>query len=384
MKFAFYTAPKIIFESGCIDNIKPHIGMFGKKFLIVSRKGFIKSGVLQRVEKQLDELGIEYVCFTDVIGEPSVEHVNDAVKLAIDEKCDTVMSIGGGSLMDVGKAAAAIVTNGGFVKDYLEVVGTGKKVVNDPLPFIAIPTTSGTGSEVTKNSVIGSKTEKFKRSMRDDKMMANVVIMDPSLTIELPPKPTAFSGIDAMAHCLESYTTTKNPTPHTRAIGLAGIELAGKYLKRAYDAPDDIEAREGMAMSSLYGGIALANAGLGAAHGLGMALNIYYPLSHGEAVGITLPYVMEINAQGCKGVYDQVGEVLTGNRYSVKGDGSKAAIDFMKQLNKDIGVPENLKGLGITKEIADKMGVESFGGSMMGNPVQLTAEEWSDLFMKLA
>jgi alcohol dehydrogenase class IV len=383
MKFTFLTAPEIVFGSGAVDELAPHIDRFGKKFLIVTDKVFREIGVLDRIEKQLDALGIRYTYFMEVYGEPDVEYVDKAQALAVAEKCDTVLSIGGGSLIDVGKATAALITNGGKVKDYLEFVGTGAKVENDPVPFVAMPTTSGTGSEVTKNAVIGSKKEKFKRSMHDDKMLANVVIMDPTLTVGMPKKVTASSGIDAMTHNMEAYATKRNPTPMTKAVAFEGIKLAGKYLRRACEVPDDIEAREGMSMSALYGGMSFANSGLGAAHGLGMALNIFYPISHGEGVGITLPYVMEINAQHFPGLYDEVGEAFTGRRYAKTGDGTKAAVDFIHELNAAIGIPADIKHLNVTSEMADRMGEECFGSSMSGNPIRLEAKDWAALFHKL-
>ena len=294
-----------------------------------------------------------------------------------------MLSIGGGSILDVGKATAALITNGGKVKDYLEYVGTGAKVVNEPVPFIAVPTTSGTGSEVTNNAVIGSKKEKFKRSMRDSKMMANLVIIDPTLTISLPKKITASSGIDAMTHSMEAYATVRNANPLAKAIAFQGVKLAGKYLKRAYDNGEDLEAREGMALASLCGGMSFSNSGLGAAHGLGMVLNIYCPISHGEAVGIMLPYVMEINSEKYPGLYDEVGEAFSGKRFTKEGEGTKYAIEFIKELNKHIGIPSDLKHLNITEDMAKTMGEKCFGTSMSGNPVQLEAAQWTELINKL-
>jgi alcohol dehydrogenase class IV len=316
-------------------------------------------------------------------GEPELEDVDKAQALAMAENCDTVLSLGGGSLIDVGKAVAALITNGGKVKDYLEFVGTGAKVVKDPVPFIAMPTTAGTGSEVTRQSVIGSHKENFKRSIRDDKMLAKVVIIDPSLMIGLPKKVTAASGVDAMTHCLEAYVTIRNPCPIAKAIAFKGVTLAGQFLKRAYDKPDDLEAREGMAVAALCGGLAFANSGLGAAHGLAMAININYPISHGEAVGITLPHVMELNAQNSPGLYDEVGEAFSGKRYSKKGDGTKVAVDFVRQLNASIGISADLSALNVTEEMAQKLGAGCFGTSMSGNPVQLEAKEWTALINRL-
>jgi len=383
MNFSFVTAPKIIFKSGAIDELGSNVNQFGKKFLIVTDKIFREIGVLDKVEKQLEQQNIEYVYYFGVIGEPDVSYVDEAHELAAAEKCDAVLSIGGGSILDVGKATAALITNGGKVKDYLEYVGTGAKVVNEPVPFIAVPTTSGTGSEVTNNAVIGSKKEKFKRSMRDSKMMANLVIIDPTLTISLPKKITASSGIDAMTHSMEAYATVRNANPLAKAIAFQGVKLAGKYLKRAYDNGEDLEAREGMALASLCGGMSFSNSGLGAAHGLGMVLNIYCPISHGEAVGIMLPYVMEINSEKYPGLYDEVGEAFSGKRFTKEGEGTKYAIEFIKELNKHIGIPSDLKHLNITEDMAKTMGEKCFGTSMSGNPVQLEAAQWTELINKL-
>jgi len=383
MKFSFVTAPKIVFKSGAIDELGSSVNQFGKKFLIVTDKVFRDNGVLDKIEKQLDQYNIKYAYYFDVISEPDVEYVDKAYELAVAEKCDAVLSIGGGSIIDVGKATAALITNCGKVKDYLEYVGTGAKVVNEPVPFIALPTTAGTGSEVTNNAVIGSKKEKFKRSMRDSKMMANLVIIDPSLTVSLPKKITASSGIDAMTHCMEAYVTVRNPNPLARAIAFQGLTLAGKYLKRAYDNGNDLEAREGMSLAALCGGMSFSNSGLGAAHGLGMVLNIYCQISHGEAVGIMLPFVMELNSERYPGLYDEVGEAFSGKRFDKKGEGTKFAIEFIKQLNNDIGIPSNLKHLNISEDLAKRMGAECFGTSMSGNPVQLEAAQWTELINKL-
>ncbi|MFZ5974880.1 MAG: iron-containing alcohol dehydrogenase [Bacillota bacterium] len=382
MEFSFIAPMKTVFKSGALDDIGQYIGGYGKRFLIVIDPVFEKNGTLAKVQAQLDSLGIAYTCYLGVVGEPDVSYVDDASEQARAFGCDAVLSIGGGSSIDVGKAAAGVITNGGHVKEYLEFVGTGRKVENPPLPFIAMPTTAGTGAEVTKNAVIGSKKEHFKRSMRDDQLIANLCILDPQLCVSAPPKVTAIAGIDAMTHLMEAYATWK-ANPMTKALALQGLELAGRYLKRAYDNGEDLEAREGMSLAAYLGGISFSNSGLGAAHGLGMAINIYYPVPHGFGVGVTLPYVMEINAQGNPTLYDAVGEAFAGKRFDQPGEGTKAAIQFIKDLNAHIGIPADLKELGVTEELAETMGRECFGSSMSGNPVQLTGEEWGDLFKRL-
>ncbi|NLT17074.1 MAG: iron-containing alcohol dehydrogenase [Clostridiales bacterium] len=382
MEFTFIAPMKTIFRSGALDEIGKYIGGYGKRFLIVIDPVFEKNGTLARVQKELDAMGIAYTAYLGVVGEPDVSYVDDASAQAREFGCDAVLSIGGGSSIDVGKAAAGVITNGGHVKEYLEYVGTGRKVEIPPLPFIAMPTTAGTGAEVTKNAVIGSKKEHFKRSMRDDQLIANLCILDPKLCVSAPPRVTAIAGIDAITHLMEAYATWK-AHPMSKALALQGLELAGRYLQRAYDNGEDLEAREGMSLAAYLGGISFSNSGLGAAHGLGMAINIYFPVPHGFGVGVTLPYVMEINAKDNPTLYDAVGEAFAGKRFDKPGEGTQVAIQFIKDLNAHIGIPADLKELNVSEELAETMGNECFGSSMSGNPVQLSGEEWGALFKRL-
>lgn len=382
MEFTFIAPGKTVFKTGAVDEIGELVKPFGDKFLIVIDPVFVNNGTLDKVKSQFDASSIEYTIYAGVVGEPDVSYVDDCSQQAMDFGCNAVISIGGGSVIDVGKAAAGVITNGLPIKDYLEYVGTGRKVEKPSLPFVAVPTTSGTGAEVTKLAVIGSKKEKFKRSIRDDKLEANLCILDSSLCVSAPPKVTAVAGIDAMTHLMEAYATWK-ATPLTKALALQGLELAGKYLRRAYDDGSNIEAREGMALAAYLGGMSFSNSGLGAAHGLGMALNIYFPIPHGLGVGIALPYVMEINAKEDNTIYDAVGEVFAGKRMNTPGEGTKYAIQFIKDLNAHIGIPADLKEMDITEELAETLGNSCFGTSMSGNPVQLTGEEWGVLFKKL-
>ncbi len=322
MEFTFIAPSKTIYKTGALDEIGKHIEGIGSRFLIVIDPVFEKNGTLSKLEKQLDALGIAHTSYLGVVGEPDVSNVDEASAQAIEFGCDVVMSVGGGSVLDVGKASAGVITNGTPVKDYLEYVGTGRKVEIPPLPFIAMPTTAGTGAEVTKNAVIGSKKEHFKRSMRDDQLIANLCILDPKLCVSAPPRVTAIAGIDAITHLMEAYATWK-AHPMSKALALQGLELAGRYLQRAYDNGEDLEAREGMSLAAYLGGISFSNSGLGAAHGLGMAINIYFPVPHGFGVGVTLPYVMEINAKDNPTLYDAVGEAFAGKRFDKPGEGTR-------------------------------------------------------------
>lgn len=374
MEFSFLTARKIVFKTGAVADIAQYIAGYGKNFLIVVDPFFKESETMQKVKSQLDSIGAKYTVYGEVSGEPTVEQTDEVCELAVKNGCDAVMSIGGGSNIDVGKAVAALITNGTPAIDYMEYVGRGKKVENEPVPFISIPTTAGTGSEVTKNSVLGSKVQTFKRSMRSDTMLANLTIVDPELSRGCPKKVTASSGIDAMTHLIEAYTTWR-ATPISDGLALRGIELAGRYLRRAYDDGNDMEAREGMAAAALLGGMAFANSGLGAAHGIGMAVGIAYHVPHGEACGILLPHVMKLNQKKAEERMAKIGEALTGRRFAKPEEGAQAAVDFILELNAHMEIKPDFKHLGIPREDIEKLAKASYGTSMSSNPVQLEMDE---------
>lgn len=374
MEFSFLTAQKIVFKTGAVTGIAQYVADYGENFLIVVDPFFKESETMKKIKNQLESINAKYTVYGEVSGEPTVEQTDEVCELARKNGCDAVISIGGGSNIDVGKAVAALITNGTPAIDYMEYVGCGKKVTKEPVPFISIPTTAGTGSEVTKNAVLGSRVQTFKRSMRSDMMLANLSIIDPELTIGCPQKVTAFSGIDAMTHLIESYTTWR-ATPISDGLALRGIELAGKYLRRAYDDGNDIEAREGMAAAALMGGMAFANSGLGAAHGIGMAVGIAYHVPHGEACGILLPHVMKLNQKEAEAKLDKVGEALTGKRFQNPGKGAQAAVDFILELNAHMKIKPDFKHLGIAQEDIESIAKASYGTSMSSNPVQLELDE---------
>lgn len=379
MEFSFYTANKIIFKKGAINELVTHLKPLGSNFMFVVDPFFISSPTMEGIKKQLDDANLRYVAFSEVRGEPTVELVDEITALALKEGCDAVVSIGGGSCIDAGKATAALITNGTPALDYMEVVGKGKKVTVQPVPFVSVPTTAGTGSEVTKNAVLGSHVLNFKRSMRSDSMMANATIIDPLLTVGCPKRVTANSGIDAATHLIESFITWR-ATPISHGLTMSGIELVGKYLRRAYDDGNDIEAREGMSAAALLGGMAFANSGLGAAHGIGMAVGIAYGVPHGEACGIMLPHVMKLNAPHVLPKMARIGELLTGRKFATEQEAADAAVDFIFELCAHMGIKPDFKHLNIPKEEIPALAKASFGTSMSSNPVQLTQEQWEEYF----
>ncbi len=383
MNFDFYTAGRIQFGSGSLNRAGTAAGGLGKRFLIVCGGASIeRSGALNRLKEQLTSCGLQFVCFQGVSGEPEPDMVEKAVELALSFGCDAVIAIGGGSVIDTGKAAAALMTNGGALVDYLEGVGKGEILTKNPVPSMAIPTTSGTGSEVTKNAVISSKAQKFKKSIRHEKMIPAVALIDPELTLSLPPSQTAHSGMDAMTQLIEAYVTQK-ANPMTDALSLYGIRLAAKSMKRAFDNGQDLSAREGMSLAALLSGICLANAGLGAAHGMAAALGCYYGIPHGLACSILLPDTMEMNVPAAVERFAHIGGALTGKVSGDDLEDSQAGIAFIRELNTHMGIPANLKAYSISSLDIPGLVQASKGNSMKGNPLPLTDDHITKFLNKL-
>ena len=273
MRFEFATATRIIFGQGAIRELAPSAKLFGKRALIVvGRSG-------QRVaslNSQLREAGIAVSEF-HVSVEPTVAVIEAGLEQAKAEQCDLVISIGGGSVIDSGKAVAGLMTNPGRIYDYLEVVGLGNSLTNPSAPFIAIPTTAGTGSEVTRNAVLTVVDQRVKVSLRSPLILPRMAIVDPELTYGLPPEITASAGLDALTQLIEPFLSNAS-NPLTDAICREGMRRVSRSLQIAYQHGNDSDAREDMALASLFGGIALANAKLGAVHGFAGPIGGMFPI----------------------------------------------------------------------------------------------------------
>jgi alcohol dehydrogenase class IV len=299
VNFEFATAGRVVFGAGRVKEIGALASALGKRALVVIGKS---AGAVQRVEpvfESLTKAGVEYATFS-VSGEPTLDVVRTGTQRARDEHCDLVIGFGGGSVMDTGKAIAVLLTNGGDPLDYLEVIGKGQPLRKESVPYMAIPTTAGTGSEVTRNAVLGSPEQRAKVSMRSPFMLPQVALVDPELTYDLPPQLTATTGMDALTQLIEAFVSTK-ANPMTDAICREGMLRAGRSLRRAYENGGDERAREDMCIASIFGGMALANAGLGAVHGLSSPLGGIFDAPHGALCAALLPHVMEVNGRMIRG-----------------------------------------------------------------------------------
>ncbi|MCS7151125.1 MAG: iron-containing alcohol dehydrogenase [Endomicrobia bacterium] len=299
MMHKFFLPVKIVFGRKTIFSLIEEVQCFKKILIVCGTKSLKESGVLDKILGQLQHRAIEYLIYDNISQEPDTMVVNEVLKLVAEEECDCVVGIGGGSVIDVAKAVAGLYgeyqqnKNTFSVEDYLEVDGT-KSIEVEGIPFVAVPTVAGTGAEVTMNSVLINPKTGNKRSIRSPHLFAKLAIIDPQLTLTVPPRQTAISGIDALCHLVEGYISKKsNPICDTFAV--EGIKYIVEYLPAVIKNPDNILAREKISLASLYGGIMIVNSGLTLAHGIGSVIGPRFNLPHGLACALFLPEVLEIN-----------------------------------------------------------------------------------------
>jgi alcohol dehydrogenase class IV len=375
MSFDFSTAGRIIFGRETVKQLCNLGNECGQKPIILTGSG--KAGV-ERILLMIESIPQEYTHWI-VNGEPTVDDIQKAVKLARNEKCDYVIGFGGGSVLDSGKAVAIMLKNRGHVLSYLEGVGKNKPIMNPSVPYIAIPTTSGTGSEVTRNAVLTVPESRIKVSMRSPLMIPKIALVDPILTCSLPPDITAYTGMDALTQVIEPIVSIKR-NELTEIIGKEGIKRVAKSLKKAFENGDNHNAREDMSFASLMGGISLANAGLGMVHGFAGVIGGMFNAHHGAICASLLPAVVEINI---KAMLSREPENDALNRYkeiacifSGKDETElKTTWEFLGQLSHDLIIP-HLHELGIKKsDFSSIIAAAKNASSTKGNPIHLTDEE---------
>jgi alcohol dehydrogenase class IV len=377
LPFEFATAHRIVFGPGKLSELSKQIEGTSKRLLFVRGRS---SDAIPRLRSIFSALNMSVTEFL-VHGEPTIDSIRAGVSSA--HNCDMVIGAGGGSVIDTGKAIAALVTNAGDVLDYLEVIGKGQSLVNEPLPYIAIPTTAGTGSEVTRNAVIEAPEQNVKVSLRSPAMLPHLAVVDPELTYSLPPAITASSGLDALTQLIEPFVSIK-ANPMTDAICREGMGHAARSLRRAYENGADHEARQGMSLASLFGGLALANAALGAAHGFAGPLGGMLHAPHGALCARLLPYVMHANIEAlktrqpehpCLRRYDEIARILTGDDAATAPDGVTSTM----QLVNDLKIP-GLSHYGMSQqkfpEVIEKTMKAS---SFKGNPIVLNEDELNEI-----
>jgi alcohol dehydrogenase class IV len=382
MRFEFATATRIILGAGVLREVGPLALELAPRALVVTGANPRRAEPLLALLRQH---GVEAMPFA-VPGEPEIATVERGVALARQENCGVVISFGGGSALDAGKAIAAMLANTGELLDYLEVIGRGKALAKPSVPFIAIPTTAGTGSEVTRNAVLASPAHGVKVSLRSPFMLPKIAVVDPELTYDLPPAVTASTGLDALTQLIEPYVSAR-ANPMTDALCVEGIRRAARSLHVAFTDGRNAAARLDMAVASLFGGLALANAGLGAAHGFAGPIGGQFPAPHGAVCAALLPHVMETNLRVLRQRqpaaqtlprYEKVARLVTGNA----GAAAESGVEWVRKLVADLSIP-SLSHYGLKPEhIAELVIKASQASSMKANPIVLTPDELTEILAR--
>jgi alcohol dehydrogenase class IV len=371
----FATAGRIVFGAGAAAGAADIVMQFGVRVLLVT-------GVTPpRAQWLADALAARHAICSVVYadGEPDVPFVRKASEFVRRKGVDVVVGVGGGSAMDAAKAIAALATNEGDPFDYLEVVGRGKAITRQPLPCVAIPTTAGTGSEVTRNAVLLVPDNRVKVSLRSPLMLPRVAIVDPELTYDLPPRLTAQTGLDALTQVIEPFLSLR-ATPLVDVLCREGVLRAARSLRTAFADGRHARAREDMSMASLYGGFALANAGLGAVHALAGPIGGMFSAPHGAVCAALLPQVLAVNRDAMRARepqhpalarLDDVARLLTGTPTATADDG----IRWLEALVADLEIP-GLRTWGLSEaDLGPAVDQAARSSSMKGNPIGLTPEE---------
>lgn len=379
MRFEFATAGRIIFGPGTAKETASAAKELGKRALVVTGRSGVRAASLLA---GLSTAGV--ACSTFEVGsEPTIDLVRRGTSQARAEQCDLVIAIGGGSVIDAAKTIACLLTNGGDPLDYIEVIGAGRPLSLPAVPIIAVPTTAGTGSEVTRNAVITSPEHKLKASLRSAGMLPRIAIVDPDLTLDMPPKLTASTGLDALTQLIEPYVSLR-ANPMTGAISTEGIRRIRTALPRAFRNGQDRDARFDMSIASLFGGLALANAGLGAVHGFASPVGGMFDAPHGAVCAAMLPHVIRVNVRALRARmpesdglrrYESVARLLTDRPDASPEDGAA----WIAGLCTDLEVPP-LRAYGVRdKDIPALAAKGAKANSMKANPILLTEEELKEI-----
>jgi len=379
-KINVFSAPnKIIFGVGAANQVGKEVKILGgKKALIVTDNGVVKAGLLKGIQESLQADNIQTNIFNKVLPDPSDGIVNECAKIARKEQIDVIIGVGGGSSLDTAKGVSIMATNEGKVLDY----AGNDLIVKRGLPKILIPTTAGSGSEVTRTFVLFDEVEQTKKGIRSNFVLADVAIVDPLLSLSLPPVVTADTGIDALVHAIESYVSF-NSTPFSDMFAIEAIHLIAKNLPIAYAKGNNMGARYNMMLASTMAGIAFTSSGLGAVHGLAYILGSDYHMTHGRSNAVMLPYVMDYNKIGNLIRYARIAEAFGEN---IEGlsiyEAAQKAVSAVKILLDSVNISVRLTDYGISKEDINRLveGGMSQKRLFIPNPRNLLEEDVKNIY----
>lgn len=369
----FYLPTEIVTGRGCLSQLGGVAAGFGRRVMVVCYRGFEQfSDVLPRALELLRAKAVIVNLFDAVTGEAELPVVQSGIELARREGVDVVVGIGGGSAIDTAKAIAGLAKAPGSVREY----HMGRTIEGPGLPYIAVPTTAGTGAEVTKNAVLIDPERGIKDSIRDDHWFARVALVDPETTVSMPPKITAATGADALCQSIESYTSIA-ASPVTDALAMRAIEIIARSLRRAFVTGSDLDAREDMSMGSLMSGMAMVNARLGAVHGMAHPLGSHFHIPHGVVCGLLLPYTMEYNATDAAPKYAEVARLMGADVHGLcTEEAARLGIAAVRELLNQVQIPFHLRPFGVTEGNLDVIIEEALpSSSLKHNPRTLDAAD---------
>ncbi len=370
----FRTTRRLVWGSGAVDKIGQEAQLLkAKKALIITDPGIVQAGLLDRIEKPLHSIGLPYDVFDGVEPDPRIEIVEKSLEKARGEGINLIIGFGGGSSLDIAKVASVLITNPGPIDRLFGI----DLVPNPGVPLILVPTTAGTGSEVTPIAILSDTKEKLKKGIVSSHLFPQTAVIDPALTVGLPPAITAFTGMDALTHAIESYTSI-NATGFTDLLALRAMELISKNLRMAYARGEDLEARSHVMEGSVLAGMAFANAGVTAVHAFAYPLGGEFHIAHGLANTLMLPYIMRFNIIGNPPKFAQ-----TAKAFGVKTEGlsdldaAEAAVRFVERLADDIRVPRRLRDVKIPESAIPQMAEGAMKGTrlLVNNPRKITLDD---------
>jgi alcohol dehydrogenase class IV len=388
LRYDFVSPQQIVLGWGRRNEIGTLAARLGRRaFVVEGSRTLAACGAMDEIADSLRAAGVEPLTLAAISHEPEVADVDRAAKRLRElgaSDGDLLLAVGGGSAIDLAKAASALAANheSDTVKDYLEGVGRGLKLSRRPLPLAAMPTTGGTGTEATKNAVISSYDPPFKKSLRSEWIVPKLVLVDPELSIHVPPTTTAWTGMDAITQLIESYVC-RFARPIPQALAIDGLRRALPALAEAVNDGRSRPARESMAHAALLSGMSLANSGLGLAHGVAAALGVTARVPHGLACAVMLPIALRVNCETSQPRLAELARATLGGAYSSDAAAAGAFIERVDRLAEEVGVPKRLGDLGVRREQIPELVRGSRGNSMNGNPRQLDDEELTQLLEDL-
>jgi alcohol dehydrogenase class IV len=385
LSYEFVAPRQIVFGWGRRTDVGSLARTLGRRaFVVCGATALIQNGIIAEIGDRLRAEHVESILLETIAHEPEVADVDRLSGVVRQHRAgpgDLLLGVGGGAALDLAKALAAMATNTASptVRDYLENVGRGLKLTAEPLPLLALPTTAGTGAEATRNAVISSYDPPFKKSLRDTRILPQIALLDPELTVSVPPATTAASGMDAITQLLESYLSRK-AQPIPQALAVEGLELALPAIVEAVHDPSSRRARESMAHAALLSGICLANSGLGMAHGVAAALGVHCRVPHGLACAVMLPAALRVDREVRQAQMARLSHALLEVSDSASPEtAAEMLIERIEKLCREVGIPQRLGQIGVRPEQIPDLVRDSRGSSMSGNPRELSDDELAEI-----